>query len=61
MEKKKEMGERLLAQYAMDYESSRGQSGDIKMLLTTLRSGAAADKVSAFSVMIGDNPTANLR
>ncbi|XP_009798089.1 protein SLOW WALKER 2 [Nicotiana tabacum] len=61
VEKKKEMGERLLAQYAMDYESSRGQSGDIKMVLTTLRSGTAADKVSAFSVMIGDNPTANLR
>nr|XP_016439598.1 PREDICTED: uncharacterized protein C4F10.09c isoform X2 [Nicotiana tabacum] len=61
VEKKKELGERLLAQYAMDYESSRGQSGDIKMVLTTLRSGTAADKVSAFSVMIGDNPTANLR
>ncbi|TMX03861.1 hypothetical protein EJD97_013379 [Solanum chilense] len=61
VEKKKELGERLLAQYAQDYESSRGQSGDIKMLLTTLRSGTAADKISAFSVMIGDNPTANLR
>lgn len=61
VEKKKELGERLLAQYAQDYESSRGQSGDIKMLLTTLRSGTASDKISAFSVMIGDNPTANLR
>lgn len=61
VEKKKELGERLLAQYAQDYESSRGQSGDIKMVLTTLRSGTAADKISAFSVMIGDNPTANLR
>ncbi|CAN4089202.1 unnamed protein product [Withania somnifera] len=61
VEKKKELGERLLAQYAQDYESSRGQSGDIKMLLTTLRSGTAADKISAFSVMIGDNPAANLR
>ncbi|KAJ8535794.1 hypothetical protein K7X08_034195 [Anisodus acutangulus] len=61
VEKKKELGERLLVQYAQDYESSRGQSGDIKMLLTTLRSGTAADKISAFSVMIGDNPTANLR
>ncbi|KAJ8553211.1 hypothetical protein K7X08_023889 [Anisodus acutangulus] len=61
VEKKKELGERLLAQYAQDYESSRGQSGGMKMLLTTLRSGTAADKISAFSVMIGDNPTANLR
>ncbi|CAN4085120.1 unnamed protein product [Withania somnifera] len=61
VEEKKELGERLLCQYAQDYESSRGQSGDIKMVLTTLRSGTAADKISAFSVMIGDNPPANLR
>ncbi|KAM3379993.1 protein SLOW WALKER 2 [Capsicum galapagoense] len=61
VEKKKELGKRLLSQYAQDYESSRGQSGDIKMLLTTLRSGTAADKISAFSVMIGDNSIANLR
>lgn len=59
--KKKEVAERLLAQYALDYESSRGQSGDIKMLAATQRSGTATDKVSAFSVMIGDNPIANLK
>ncbi|KAJ0075194.1 hypothetical protein Patl1_33792 [Pistacia atlantica] len=40
VEKKRELGERLLWQY---------------------RSGTAADKVSAFSVMVGDNPVANLR
>lgn len=61
VEKKKEMGERLMAQFAMDYESSRGRSSDIKMLISTQRSGTAADKVSAFSVLIGDNPVANLR
>lgn len=61
VEKKKELGERLLAQYARDYESSRGQSGDIKMLIATQRSGTAVDKVSAFSVMIGDNTVANIR
>lgn len=60
-EKKREMGERLMAQYVQDYESSRGQSGDIKMLISTQRSGTAVDKVSAFSVMVGDNPIANLR
>ncbi|KNA04215.1 hypothetical protein SOVF_201750 isoform B, partial [Spinacia oleracea] len=59
--KKKELGERLLAQYTLDYESSRGQSGDIKMLIATQRSGTAADKVSAYSVLIGDNPIANMR
>ncbi|KAK6124692.1 hypothetical protein DH2020_041547 [Rehmannia glutinosa] len=61
VEKKKELGERLLAQYAQDYLSSRGQHGDIKMLVATQRSGTAADKVSALSVMIGDNAVANLR
>lgn len=61
VEKKRELGERLLAQYVRDYESSRGQSGDIKMLIATQRSGTAADKVSAFSVMVGDNAVANIR
>ncbi|CAI8586787.1 unnamed protein product [Vicia faba] len=60
-EKKREMGERLMVQLAQDYESTRGRSSDIKMLISTQRSGTAADKVSAFSVLIGDNPVANLR
>ncbi|KAK9282464.1 hypothetical protein L1049_005382 [Liquidambar formosana] len=59
--KKREVAERLLAQYTQDYESSRGQSGDIKMLVVTQRSGTEADRVSASSVMIGENPIANLR
>ncbi|KAH9618499.1 hypothetical protein KSS87_013100 [Heliosperma pusillum] len=59
--KKKELGERLLAQYIVDYENSRGQTGDIKMLIATQKSGTAVDKVSAYSVLIGDNPIANLR
>uniref|UniRef100_A0A2P2LQF1 Uncharacterized protein MANES_09G018800 n=1 Tax=Rhizophora mucronata TaxID=61149 RepID=A0A2P2LQF1_RHIMU len=61
VEKKRELGERLMWQYSQDYEQSRGQSGDIKMLVATQRSGTAADKVSAFSVLVGDNPLANLR
>lgn len=61
VEEKRKLGERLMAQYAQDYESSRGQSGDVKMVVATQRSGTAADKVSAFSVMVGDNPIANLR
>ena len=31
------------------------------MLVSTQRSGTAADKVSAFAVLVGDNPIANLR
>ncbi|GAV61402.1 CBF domain-containing protein [Cephalotus follicularis] len=61
VEKNREVGERLMWQYGVDYESLRGQSRGIKMLVATQRSGTAADKVSAFSVMVGDNPVANLR
>ncbi|XP_023761975.1 protein SLOW WALKER 2 [Lactuca sativa] len=61
VEKKKELAERLLAQYVHDYELSRGQSGDIKMVLATQRSGTVTDKVSAFSVLVGDNPIANIK
>lgn len=61
VEEKKELSQRLMSQYVHEYESSRGQSGDIKMLIATQRSGTAADKVSAFSVLVGDNPVANLR
>ncbi|KAH1149412.1 hypothetical protein GLYMA_16G012100v4 [Glycine max] len=61
VEKKRELGDRLMAQFVQDYESSRGQSSDIKMLVSTQRSGTAADKVSAFAVLVGDNPIANLR
>lgn len=59
--KKKDLGERLMAQYAQDFETSRGKTGDIKMLTATQRSGTAADKVSAFSVMVGENPVANIK
>ncbi|KAK9048077.1 hypothetical protein SSX86_032960, partial [Deinandra increscens subsp. villosa] len=61
VEKKKELADRLLAQYVHDYEQSRGQSGDIKMVLATQRSGTVTDKVSAHSVLIGDNPIANIK
>lgn len=61
VEKKQDLGERLLAQYANDFETSKGQSGDIKMLTATQRSGTAADKVSAFSVMVAENPLANIK
>lgn len=59
--KKMELAERLLVQYIRDYESSMGRNGDIKMLLATQKSGTAADKVSAFSVLLGENPIANMR
>ena len=59
--KRRKLAERLMAQYTADYEASKGRSGDIKLLLTTQRSGTASDKISAFSVLVGDDPIANLR
>ncbi|KAL4387397.1 hypothetical protein GQ457_09G004360 [Hibiscus cannabinus] len=61
VEKKREVGERLMWQYAKDYELSKGKSGDMKMVLASQRSGTAADKVSAFSFVVADNPVANLK
>ncbi|XP_077240901.1 CCAAT-binding factor [Tasmannia lanceolata] len=59
--KKKEIAERLLDQYALDYEASRAKSGDMRMVASAQRSGTAVDKVAAFTCMVEDNPVANLR
>ncbi|XXG53403.1 hypothetical protein AAC387_Pa03g1495 [Persea americana] len=58
---KKGLAQRLLEQYANDYESSRGTSGDIRLVAATQRSGTAKDKVAAFTCMVDDNPIANVR
>lgn len=59
--KKKEIAERLLRQYTLDYDSSRRKSGDMRLLEVTARSGTSADKVSAFTCLVEDNPIANMR
>lgn len=59
--KKKEMGERLMEQYTKEYEAVRKKSGDMRLLEMTTRSGTSADKVSAFTCLVEDNPIANLR
>uniref|UniRef100_A0A7N0TZJ5 CCAAT-binding factor domain-containing protein n=1 Tax=Kalanchoe fedtschenkoi TaxID=63787 RepID=A0A7N0TZJ5_KALFE len=61
VERKRELAERLMAQYAVEYERTEGKKGDVNMLLTTQRVGTAADKVSAFSVLLEENPVANMR
>ncbi|GLU14192.1 hypothetical protein SLE2022_307760 [Rubroshorea leprosula] len=61
VERKREIAERLMWQYSKEYESSRGKAGDMKMVMASQRSGTAADKVSAFSVVVADNPVANMR
>lgn len=59
--KKKDLAERLLEQYTREYEMTRKKSGDIRLLETTARSGTSADKVSAFTCLVEDNPMASMR
>lgn len=62
VEKKKELAVKLMAQYTKDYDSSRRKkTGDMRLLDATARSGTSADKVSAFTCLVEDNPIANLR
>ncbi|KAJ0981071.1 hypothetical protein J5N97_009326 [Dioscorea zingiberensis] len=59
--KKKEIAEMLMEQYAKDYDVSRRKKGDLRLLEMTARSGTSADKVSAFTCLVEDNPIANIR
>ncbi|PKA46945.1 hypothetical protein AXF42_Ash020930 [Apostasia shenzhenica] len=59
--KKKDLAERLLAQYTTDYEMTKKNSGDMRLLEATARSGTSVDKVSAFICLVEDNPIANTR
>lgn len=61
VEKKRELGERLMWQYTQDFDSSKGKSGDMKMVIAAQKAGTEADKVTAFEIMVGENAIANLR
>jgi ribosome biogenesis protein MAK21 len=63
VERKKEMGERLIQQYSIEYQEAarKKKSGDFRLLETTTRSGTTADKVSAFACLVEDNAIANVR
>ncbi|KAG5380879.1 hypothetical protein IGI04_028721 [Brassica rapa subsp. trilocularis] len=61
VEVKREMGERLMWQYAEDFVASKGKSGDMKMVISAQKSGTVADKITAFEIMVGENPIANMR
>ncbi|XP_031499827.1 protein SLOW WALKER 2 [Nymphaea colorata] len=61
VQKKTEVAKQLMEQYSQDYELTRAKSSDMRMAAAAQRSGTAADKVAAFTVLIQDNPIANLR
>ncbi|KFK41662.1 hypothetical protein AALP_AA2G156700 [Arabis alpina] len=61
VETKRELGERLMWQYSEDFVTSKGKSGDMKMVVSAQKSGTVADKITAFEIMVGENPIANMR
>ncbi|CAA7052467.1 unnamed protein product [Microthlaspi erraticum] len=58
---KRELGERLMWQYAEDFVTSKAKTGDLKMVISAQKSGTMADKITAFEIMVGENPIANMR
>ena len=48
-------------QYVLEYEISRGKSADMRMVSMAQKSGTTADKVAAITVLVQDNPVANLK
>ncbi|XP_062179320.1 protein SLOW WALKER 2 [Phragmites australis] len=61
VERKRELAERLMAQYAREYDTVRRGRGDLKLLEISAKSGTSSDKVSAFTCLVEDNPIANMR
>jgi len=61
VERKRELAEKLMAQYAREYDTVRRGHGDLKLLEISAKSGTSADKVSAFTCLVEDNPIANMR
>ncbi|CAM0945405.1 unnamed protein product [Alopecurus aequalis] len=61
VERKRELAEKLMAQYSREYDMVRRGTGDLKLLEMSAKSGTSSDKVSAFTCLVEDNPIANMR
>lgn len=62
VQKMKVKGEELLAQAAETYERGQGKSGkDVQWLVRARKTGTSADKVAAMTVMLQEDPAANVR
>lgn len=59
--KKKDLAEKLLQQYTNEYHFGRKKNRDLVMVENAVRSGTTADKVSALTCLVEDNPVANLK
>lgn len=61
LQTKRQLAQRLMDQYVLEYEISRGKSADMRMVSMAQKSGTTADKVAAITVLVQDNPLANLK
>lgn len=61
VERKRELAEKLMAQYSTEYDTVRRGHSDLKLLEVSAKSGTSSDKVSAFTCLVEDNPIANMR
>lgn len=59
--KKKDLAGQLLQQYTQEYHFGRKKNRDLVMVENAVRSGTTADKVSALTCLVEDNPIANLK
>ncbi|XP_058108729.1 protein SLOW WALKER 2 [Magnolia sinica] len=60
-EEKRRVGERLLVQYANEYEKVSMKDGEMRMAKDMQKKGTAVDKVVASTTIVTANPIANLR
>lgn len=60
LEKRKE-GEQLLGKVASNYAKSQEKDSDRRWVFRAGKFGTSADKLAALTVMVQDNPAANLR
>lgn len=61
LQTKRQLAQRLMDQYVLEYEISKGKSADMRMVSMAQKSGTTADRVAAITVLVQDNPLANLK
>jgi len=61
LQTKRQLAQRLMDQYVSEYEISSGKSADMRMVSMAQKSGTTADKVAAITVLVQDNPLANIK
>ena len=56
-----QQGEKLLSLAALTFERERSKDSDARWLDTARKSGTTSDKIAAMTVVLQEDPVANLR